>query len=1480
MPTPFNPVVVPFSVKGLVLKKDVAQLQDGELSEATNITSIQEGVITQRPGNRRVTAHTGWIRQTGPISLSLIHTINKLRTSSTTDVFYCGNGGEIFRATGPLAPTGATQTFHSVAGDCADVQATYDQQRFSLTRYNSGANGTPYAFIGAQRKMLKDTGFLNSGDGSGIPTTIIQRWGILPPTQPVQARLDQITLLPQNGAGTPLAVVDNNSRINTTILSVSGTGPGLVAITPVSMSGIIVGLLVKVGAINLGIVEQTTSTSFQVYLPGTPVAGQQVISGFITDTPTAAPGTVTVIPLPGGSVSPVPANFDGQPDDGYETDDVVHVAIGISQPDLLTDLRIRVMVNSASGTDYYEKEILPSQLQMQASVLATATQTLPGVATNVATGVSGNFDIADPTATSAKAEELAQVGPDQSTSVPVWTEIDIPKPNFLPVGLAGQGKYNWANVVGFQIVSVGDPSITLWIGNIYIAGGFGPNAFTTSFNAPLNAYSYAYTYRNTITGFESNPCTLMLDTNTVTPLRQRVKLTLISSSDNQISGAPANPSAPTTNNAAIAVYRSGGAFSDGLYRFLGYAINSVDINQIPQVVTFVDSQSDASIINAPIISFDNDPPVLSTLPTPLTASFVSYTAGTGKIGVNAFKVNIISGLSTTDLTSFLRVGSTLTIAPNTSKQETAYVIAVSPVTITAYFQYDHTDAATLGTSVFVSCDAVCAQPARFTVAAFDAVFCAGDQNNPHVLYKSKNGRPEAFPVEEFNTGVFDQINVGSPSNAIMNITEFNGEILCMNLEKLYLVAVFEGQMQSPVETLAERGLYGSMAWCRAQNEIWYLGYDGIYSWSGGRAVKRSEAIDPLFHGYTIGPYEPIDLTGNSNNPGAITGVTITSGGSFYGFAPQVVFSGGGGSGATATATVSGGQVTSVTITNGGSGYTSTPLVSFIEPGGSGASGTVQISLPEIAPKDIITMMYSKQRIYMVYAGISGSYHRLRYDMLYDRWSMEDIGDLDPHNPVGGVAVTAQYAEQDDGFRYDINSSQTVESNTLIAKSVTLTPNTTANLYFDDVGTSEGWINAYSDGAGIAYAFESAAYTAGQPSINKQFADYVLETNNDGGAINVQVTYDYSLTPDPTDSVTLAAGAAQGRRRIPQRFQNGFGKEAYAIQMRFSGTTTTNVNFYTNTFNVFSLDQIQVGRAFDWDDLGTPDDKRLYEISIWYDMKSTPHTWTMDTITGITNSQVVTQGVQSFTLEPLTGTFTGPSWTQVTFPINDGTIVKKIRLRPTTLDANAQIVRKYKISFEKYPPDVLFWTEWSDLGHPYEKVARNLVMNIDTAGVPCTIQIQADGTTRKTITVTTNFNDRERIIGLNSEQDPRLLVGRLWRIVLTPGNGGKAQVFTTGLDYIPEPAELVWYDSFETNMGYPGWKALKECWLTYWSSGPLTVTFYVENAVEFYQLVLPAHANRDTERFYFPAKLDGVLNKSRNYRFQLSTPCPDPGSATS
>ena len=80
-------------------------------------------------------------------------------------------------------------------------------------------------------------------------------------------------------------------------------------------------------------------------------------------------------------------------------------------------------------------------------------------------------------------------------------------------------------------------------------------------------------------------------------------------------------------------------------------------------------------------------------------------------------------------------------------------------------------------------------------------------------------------------------------------------------------------------------------------------------------------------------------------PTSVKTITLGVGGLGYTSAPTVVFTGGGGSGASATAVVASGVVTSITLSPAygtGLNYTSAPTISFIGGGGTGATATCTI----------------------------------------------------------------------------------------------------------------------------------------------------------------------------------------------------------------------------------------------------------------------------------------------------------------------------------------------------------------------------------------------------------------------------------------------------------------------------------------------------------------------------------------------------------
>jgi hypothetical protein len=120
---------------------------------------------------------------------------------------------------------------------------------------------------------------------------------------------------------------------------------------------------------------------------------------------------------------------------------------------------------------------------------------------------------------------------------------------------------------------------------------------------------------------------------------------------------------------------------------------------------------------------------------------------------------------------------------------------------------------------------------------------------------------------------------------------------------------------------------------------------GAYVLELGTQTSGAAGCEALYAWITNNPgnfYAYLVPAAWDNTSEVVGSVIITAGGSGYTTAPTVTFSGGGGTGATGTATVANGAVTGVTITNPGSGYTSTPTIAF-SGAGTGAAGTVNLS---------------------------------------------------------------------------------------------------------------------------------------------------------------------------------------------------------------------------------------------------------------------------------------------------------------------------------------------------------------------------------------------------------------------------------------------------------------------------------------------------------------------------------------------------------
>lgn len=140
--------------------------------------------------------------------------------------------------------------------------------------------------------------------------------------------------------------------------------------------------------------------------------------------------------------------------------------------------------------------------------------------------------------------------------------------------------------------------------------------------------------------------------------------------------------------------------------------------------------------------------------------------------------------------------------------------------------------------------------------------------------------------------------------------------------------------------------------------------------AGGTVSSRAERV-----------VSPVD--------GTLLLIDVTAAGSGYSSAPTVSITGGGGSGATATANIAAGLVASVTITDPGTGYTSAPSVSFSGGGGTGAAATAYLQ-PIRSPSLVngtIVVAGEERRVIALGSGDLGA--DTNFDPMLIRWCSRD-----------------------------------------------------------------------------------------------------------------------------------------------------------------------------------------------------------------------------------------------------------------------------------------------------------------------------------------------------------------------------------------------------------------------------------------------------------------------------------------------------------
>jgi hypothetical protein len=219
------------------------------------------------------------------------------------------------------------------------------------------------------------------------------------------------------------------------------------------------------------------------------------------------------------------------------------------------------------------------------------------------------------------------------------------------------------------------------------------------------------------------------------------------------------------------------------------------------------------------------------------------------------------------------------------------------------------------------------------------------------------------------------------------------------------------------------------------------------------------------------------------------------------------------------------------------------------------------------------------------------------------------------------------------------------------------------------------------------------------------------------------------------------------------------------------------------------------------------------------------------------------------------------------------VAKMLRVRglgTNNSGTNNPLFKMWNVQFPgaiPYPADKTPFTEWSDLGWSCDKVFRGLGIELDTGGVNATVYLDVDDQIGvKSWTVNTTTNTRRVFLTADVETE---VIGKLFRIRITPGTGGKAQLFgTPNWDVVKDACEFVFFDTFEQAFGSVGYTIVYQQWIDYKCEGGIQMKFYNQDGTLFYTKDLPAHPTRMPERFYLPSKYNGVNNKSKKRRITI------------
>lgn len=589
-----------------------------------------------------------------------------------------------------------------------------------------------------------------------------------------------------------------------------------------------------------------------------------------------------------------------------EGDDYIQFGLQVSDPLTIKEIKIFFDVGDATFTqDYYYKSVTPSSYQPSVTGQLTSDQVQSARVFDRASASVDvrRLGVVTPDLAPEDLPDVVQLRPvELNTGRSAWSTIQVRLSEFVPVGLAGGPNNNWANVVAWRIQVTAAPNTpaTVAVSSLGLIGGAGLDSFA---GAP---YDYRYTYYNINTGYETNPSVTLSSQYFQAVRRQPIAVTFQQSNDSvfqlqndsQFTHARLYRRGGTLTQAWYrvaqvpltlfpAVFNGGVIFNIGNLQLVDTSIVIPVGTQInvsgntygplngphtvatsgPGFVTFplavpngtgfggtiseftllpltyTDSLDDATAEFRDQLQIDNDPPVTSTLRTPINLTNMSFNIVNFQGGAIVSMTVPAGGQNVNQIVP----GQLITVGSG-SNQEIAYVLDVQqPLSFRAFLQNPHSNGET------ITANATPRRPMNLMAIAFDKAWLAGDPDNPHVLYYSKPVRPESFPPQNF-------IEVGTPDSPIMFLVALKGLLYVFTTKTVYQVLGAGSSVPVVIPTGVMHGAVSNFGWVASEGVIYYESYDGIYAFQGASSPYLSAATEWVWTGKNLGPVPAMDTT--------------------------------------------------------------------------------------------------------------------------------------------------------------------------------------------------------------------------------------------------------------------------------------------------------------------------------------------------------------------------------------------------------------------------------------------------------------------------------------------------------------------------------------------------------------------------------------------------------------------------------------------